>query len=105
MVPTTVLFTGEAAFRTTVVPELASVVWLVLLALFLPALGAGAAAVAALVPLPVAAVELADEEAVTFRDAVARVDFAFSTMFVRILAVPPAVVGTISFSGETGLAR
>ena len=104
MVPTTVLFTGEAALRTTVVPELASVVWLVLLVLFLPALGAGAAA-AALVPLPLAAVELADEEAVTFRDAVARVDFAFSTMFVRILAAPPAVVGTIGFSGEMGLAR
>jgi hypothetical protein len=104
MVPTTVLFTGEAALRTTVVPELVSVVWLVLLPLFLPALATGTAA-AALVPLPVAAVELADEEAVTFRDAVARVDFAFSTMFVRILTAPPAVVGTIGFSGEMGLAR
>ena len=56
-------------------------------------------------PLPVAAVELAAEEAVTFRDAVARVDFAFSTILVKILAGPPAVVGPIGFTGDIGRAK
>lgn len=34
-----------------------------------------------------------------------RPDFAFSTMFVRILAAPPAGTGAVGLRGETGRAR
>jgi hypothetical protein len=75
------------------------------LALPLPTLGAGAGAGAAvLLPRP-APVVLAGSAA--FRVAAApRVDFAFSTMFVRIpAAAPPAGVGATGFNGDTGRAR
>ena len=53
---------------------------------------------------PTPTVELADE-AVIFLAAVARVGFAFSTIFVKIPAAPPAIVGPTGFKGDIGLAR
>jgi hypothetical protein len=104
-VPITVLFTGDpcvTVFLTTVVPELVSVDWLLLLTLPFPVLE-DAAAGGALVPRPPVPIELAEEEAVTFRAAVVRVAFARSTMFVRILLAPPAKAGGCGFRGDTGL--
>jgi hypothetical protein len=107
MVPITVFFTGDlvgaVVFVTTVVPELVSVDWLLLLAL--PFRFFTVTAWGTFLPFPAPAVELADDEAVVFLAAVARVDLAFSTMFVRIPAAPPAIVGPTGFSGDTGLAR
>jgi hypothetical protein len=107
MVPITVFLTGDlvgaVVFVTTVVPELASVDWLLLLALPLAAFAA--APWGAFLPLPAPAVELADDEAVVFPAAVARVDFAFSTIFVKMPAAPPVTGGPMGFKGDTGLAR
>ncbi len=108
MVPTTVFFAGDlvgaVVLVTRVVPELVSVDWLLLLTLPLrPFTAAGSWY--AFLPRPAPAVELADDEAVVFLAAVARVDLAFSTIFVRIPAAPPAIVGPTGFSGDMGLAR
>lgn len=107
IVPITVLF-GGAFFATaalvTTVPELPLLVSLLVLTLPLPAFRAtGAAAV--LFPLPTPADELPDDDAVTVRAAAPRVAFAFSTIFVKMLAAPPPVLGAVGFKGETGRDR
>ena len=104
----TAFFIGDlyppVALLTIAVPELASVDWLLLLALPFPAFAAGAGW-GALLPLPTPDDELLDDEAVTGLDAVARVDLAFSTIFVKRPAVPLAGGGPMDLYGETGLAR
>lgn len=106
IVPITVLFAGSffaaaVGFRTTV-PLLESLWSLIVLALPLPTLGAlGAAAARFPRPAPVAGLA-----ASAFRaPAPARVDFAFSTMLVRMPAAPPAGVGAVGLRGEMGRAR
>lgn len=92
----------------TIVPLLASLLSLIVLALPLPILVTGAATGgAALLPLPTPVVLAAGFfSPVTFRAAApARVAFAFSTMFVRIPAAPPWGVGAVGLSGEMGRAR
>jgi hypothetical protein len=106
IVPITAFLTGDlvdgAALVTTVVPELVSVDWLLLLALPFAAFDDPAPWVAFLAR-PVAAAELPDDEAVTFLAAVARVDLAFSTIFVKMPAAPPG--GPMGFKGDICLAR
>jgi hypothetical protein len=109
IVPITVLFAGSffaaAGFRTTV-PLLVSLLSLLVLALPLPTLGAGAAVAAgALFPRPAAAgfADLAGSAGL--RAAAPRLDFAFSTMLVRIPAAPPAEVGAVGRNGDMGRAK
>jgi hypothetical protein len=73
-----------------------------LLGLPLLALGAGGGTTVCFLALDVAVVAVVVEVAVTFLVAVARADFAFSTILVRIPAAPPAGIG---FVGDAGRAR
>jgi hypothetical protein len=105
MVPITVFgtvsFFAGAVFLTTVV-ELDSLESLIVLALPLPIFGAAMGA-AVLFPRPAPVAVLAS---VTFFVAAAPlVDFAFSTIFVRIPAAPPTGAGAVGFNGDTGRAR
>ncbi len=94
-------FFAGTGFRTTVV-VLESLVSLI--ALPRPIFGAGAAG-AALFPRPAPVlVFVLVLVSVPFRVPTARVVFAFSTIFVRIPAAPPAGVGATGFKGETGRA-
>ncbi len=94
-------FFAGAVFLTTVV-ELDSLESLMVLALPLPIFGATTGA-AVLFPRPAPVPVLAS---VTFFVAAApRVDFAFSTIFVRIPAAPPAGAGAVGFNGDTGRAK
>ena len=83
---------------------LLSLLSLIVLALPRPTVGAEAVGAARL-PLPAPAAAGAGFSAVTLRVAPARVDFAFSTMFVNIPAAPPDGTGADGLSGETGRAR
>lgn len=90
-------FLAAAGFLTTVV-VLDSLVSLFPLARPLPTLGADAGG-AVLFPRPAPVVV-----SVAFRVAAPRVVFAFSTIFVRIPAAPPTIVGATGLRGETGRA-
>lgn len=97
-------FLAAAGFVTTVVDVLTSLDWLPLLTLPLPARdAAGAGATRLLLPVPV--VVGATVEAITLREVLARVAFAFSNTFVKVPAAPPAGAGTPGFSGDIGRAR
>jgi len=97
-------FAGAGTGFLTIVALLLSLLSLIVLALPRPAVGAEVAG-AALRPLPAPAAAGAGFSAVTFLVAPARVDFAFSTMFVNIPAAPPVGTGADGLSGETGRAR
>lgn len=94
-------FVGAGTGFLTIVALLDSLLSLIVLALPLPTVGADAGG-AALLPLPAAGAAFS---AVTFLAAPARVDFAFSTIFVRIPAAPPEGTGAVGLSGEIGRAR
>ena len=76
-----------------------------MLGLPLLALGAGGGTTVCFLALDVAVLVVVVEVVVTFLVAVARADFAFSTILVRIPAAPPAGIGGIAFIGDTGRAR
>ena len=97
-------FAGAGTGFLTIVALLLSLLSLIALALPRPTVGAEVAG-AALRPLPAPAAAGAGFSAVTFLVAPARVDFAFSTMFVNIPAAPPVGTGADGLSGETGRAR
>jgi len=105
IVPITVLLAGSFFAATgflTIVPLLASLESLIVLALPLATLGADAGAGATvLLPRPTPVVFAGSAG---FRVA-ARVDLAFSTMLVSIPAAPPAGVGATGLKGDIGRAR
>jgi hypothetical protein len=95
----TVFFTGAFFTGTiflTTVEVLESLLSLVVLALPLPTLGADAGG-AALLPLPTPVVGFS---AVTLRETAPRVDFAFSTMLLRIPDAPPVGAEAAGFRGD-----
>lgn len=100
-------FAAATGFRTTVVPELASLESLIVLARPRPDFGGGAG-VAAVVPavrfpLPAPTVTV-EAGSCALRPAVARVDFVRSTI-VLSAATAGAAATLVGFSGDTGRAR
>lgn len=86
-------------------PALASLLSLVLPAREGAPRDGGAAAATAFRPAALPTVAVPSLCADTFLTAAFRVDFAFSTMLVRMLDAPPAVMGAVGLMGEMGRAR